>query len=91
MAQLKLKKYPKKPRASASVAILENYLRKVKEVDNENRRIKSENAKQKQLAKKVAALRPGHSSIGSIGTRRKKAAPKKAATKRKSSSSRKRK
>ena len=53
----KLKKYPKKPKASASVAVKESYLKRVKEVDKENNRIKSDAAKSKALSKKIAGIR----------------------------------
>ena len=36
MRKPKNKKYPKKPKASASVAVMENYLKRIKEVDKEN-------------------------------------------------------
>jgi hypothetical protein len=53
---MKLKKYPKKPKASASVATMENYLRRRKEVDKENSRIKAEAAKKASLRKKISGL-----------------------------------
>jgi len=94
MAKLKMLKYPKKPKQSASVDVLENYLRKVKEVDQENARRKKDNDRREKLAKQVAALRPGKSRV-SVGTsrrkkaavsgvKRKKATAAKRATKRKS-------
>lgn len=53
----KLKKYPKKPKASASAATLENYLKKCKEVDKFNAPIKAEMKKREALKKKVQAIR----------------------------------
>lgn len=55
MAQ-KLKKYPKKPKATASVATKENYLKKVAEINKENARIKADRLKSKNLDKKIAAI-----------------------------------
>jgi len=52
----KLKKYPKKPKATASVQTLERYLAKVKEIDRDNARIKAEKTKQLGLRKKVASI-----------------------------------
>ena len=56
MATLKLKKYPKKPKASASVATKERYLQKTKEIDKENTRRKSEKAKSAKLSKAIAGV-----------------------------------
>ena len=56
MAKLKLKRYPKKPKASASVATMQNYLQRVREVDKENSRRKSENSKAASLRKKIGAI-----------------------------------
>jgi len=56
MAALKLKKYPKKPKASASVATMQNYLKKRGEIDKENKRRKSENKKATDLRKKISGL-----------------------------------
>lgn len=55
MAQ-KLKKYPKKPKATASVATKENYLKKVAEINKENARIKADRLKSKNLDKKIASI-----------------------------------
>lgn len=52
----KLKKYPKKPKASASLQTMENYLAKRKEVDKANAKIKSDIAKKASLRKKIAGL-----------------------------------
>jgi len=56
MAALKLKKYGKKPKANASVAVKERYLQRTKEIDKENARRKSENKKSKDLSKKIAGV-----------------------------------
>lgn len=56
MAKLKLIKYPKKPKNSASVAVKERYLERVKEIDKENSRRKAENAKSDALSKKIAQI-----------------------------------
>lgn len=55
MAQ-KLKKYPEKPKATASVATKENYLKKVAEINKENARIKADRLKSKNLDKKIASI-----------------------------------
>lgn len=57
MAKLKMKKLPKKPKAGASVRVLENYMRRVKEIEKENRRREAENKKQETLRRKVANIR----------------------------------
>lgn len=54
----KFKKLPKKPKASASVATLENYLRRVAEVKKDNDAIKREKTKREALKRKVAGIRP---------------------------------
>lgn len=56
MAKLKLLKYGKKPKATASVAVKENYLKKCKETDKENSRRKAENAKSDKLTKQIAGI-----------------------------------
>lgn len=53
----KLKKYPKKPKATATVKQMENYLSKRKEVDKYNNQIKAEAKKKEALKKKIAAIR----------------------------------
>jgi len=57
MAALKLKKYPKKPKAKASLTVLENYMAKCKEIDKENAQKKAEHKKREDLAKKVKAIK----------------------------------
>jgi len=56
MATLKLKKYPRKPKASASVAMKERYLQRTKEIDKENARRKAEKKKSVELSKKIAGV-----------------------------------
>lgn len=57
MAKLKMLKLPKKPKASASVKTMENYLKRVSEVQKENRRRESENKKADTLRKKISGIR----------------------------------
>jgi len=57
MAKLKMLKYPKKPKASASVSTLENYIAKTKEIDKANAKRKAENSKKETLRKKVAGIK----------------------------------
>lgn len=49
-------KYPKKPKAGASVAVMENYLKKRKEVDKKNNEIEREKKKKAALRKKISGL-----------------------------------
>lgn len=53
----KTRKYPKKPKASASVSTLENYLRRCKEVDKHNAAIKSEAKKKESLRKRISGMK----------------------------------
>ncbi len=55
---LKLKKYPRKPKASASADTLSNYLKKCATIDKENNARKSEHKKKEALAKRVRELKP---------------------------------
>jgi len=57
MAKLKMLKYPKKPKTSASNATKENYLKKVAEIDKENKRREAENKKGDALSKRIAGIR----------------------------------
>ena len=57
MAKLKLRKYPKKPKASASVQSKELFLSKVKEIDKENARRIALNKKSDALSKTIAGIR----------------------------------
>lgn len=92
MAKLKYLKLPKKPKQSASVATLRNYLNKVAAVKKENQRRAGVNAEQDRLKKQVAAVSgtsvmPG-SRTRSAGSRPRKrkavAGTKRKATRKKS-------
>lgn len=54
MAKLKMLKAPKRPKASASVATKEAYLKRLAEVQRENARRRAENAKSKMLDQKIS-------------------------------------
>lgn len=54
---MKFKKYPKKPKAGASLATLENYIAKCKEIDKENEQRKRDHKKRLDLKKKVQAMK----------------------------------
>lgn len=56
MATKKLLKYPKKPKASASVQTLQNYIVRCKEVDRKNADIRKEATKRETLKKQVAKI-----------------------------------
>ncbi len=86
--KLKLKKYPKKPKATASVAVKEAYLKKVAEINAENKRRSAETKKSAELQKKISSVGSplsGLSSSASYGTRkrRKSVAKKKTVHKKK--------
>lgn len=57
MAGLKLKKLPKKPKTTASVTTIQNYLKRVDSIKRENQRIKKENDKRLSLVKKMQSIR----------------------------------
>ena len=57
MAKLKMKRYPKKPKANASVQVMENYLDRCKSIDKDNAKRKSDNAKASTLRKKISGLK----------------------------------
>jgi predicted Holliday junction resolvase-like endonuclease len=57
MAKLKMIKYPKKPKQSASIETKERYLARVREIDKENAKRKAENKKSEELSKKIAGIR----------------------------------
>lgn len=57
MATLKMLKYPKKPKANASVQTLERYLERTKEIDKENAKRKALNAKRETLKKRISGIR----------------------------------
>lgn len=78
MAKLTLRKYPKKPKASASADTIKNYFARCKEIDKENAAKKREHSERESLARKLKNFRPGKSKVGSTKRRStKKAAPKK--------------
>ena len=54
MAKLKMLKRPKAPKASASNAVKENYLKRLAEIKKENTRRIAENRKSDELSKKIA-------------------------------------
>lgn len=56
MAKLKMIKYPKKPKQSASIESKERYLARVREIDKENAKRKAENKKSEELSKKIAGI-----------------------------------
>ncbi len=71
----KLKSYPKKPKASASIASFENYLDKCKAIDKENKdkldsydkALKQKTADQKKkadLVKRVSSIGSAASKVG---------------------------
>lgn len=57
MAKLKMLKYPKKPKQTASVATFVKYLERCKEIDKENAKRKAQNAKYETLKKRVAGIK----------------------------------
>lgn len=57
MAKLKKLKMPKKPKASASVAVKENWLKRAAEIKKENARRESENKRSELLSKKIAGFK----------------------------------
>lgn len=57
MAKMKLKKLPKKPKASASVATKENWLKRVAEIRKENARIRADKKKSEALDKRIREVR----------------------------------
>lgn len=57
MAKLKMLKFPKKPKASASVASKENWLKRAQNVKKENARRASVNKRSEELSKKIAGFK----------------------------------
>jgi len=87
MAKLKLKKLPKKPKASASVATMEAYLKKVADIKNHNAGVKRHNDHAATLRKKIAAIGsadvlPSHRASFSVKRKKKTGSPKKKSGKR---------
>ena len=56
---VKLKKFPRKPKASASIAAKEAFLKKVAEIKKENAKIIADKKKSKDLDKKIDAAIKG--------------------------------
>lgn len=54
---LKMKKMPKAPKASASVAVKEAYLKRLEDVKRENSRRQAENRKSAFLTKRIQEAR----------------------------------
>ena len=54
---MKLKKYPKKPKASASVATMQRYLERCKEVDRHNARAAAEKKQKETLKKRIQNIK----------------------------------
>lgn len=50
---VKLKKFPKRPKKTASISVKENYLKKVAEVKKENAKILSAKKKSEALDKRI--------------------------------------
>ncbi len=53
----KLKKYPKKPKANASLETMQNYLNRCKDIDKDNKAIVASNKKREELKKKIKNLK----------------------------------
>ncbi len=56
MAKLKPLKYPKKPKRSASAETKEKFLARVRAIDGENKRRKSENDRSDKLSQVIAGI-----------------------------------
>ncbi len=80
MSKLKHKKFPKKPKATASISVMENYLSKYAQVKKENAGIDALNAKQKKLAAQVAGI--GKIKFHAPAKKRKAPAAKKKSSKK---------
>lgn len=57
MAKMKMLKMPQAPKANASVAVKEAYLKRLAEVKKENARREAENKKSAQLSQRIAKAR----------------------------------
>ena len=89
MANRKLKKLPKKPKAGASVKAMENYLDRVADIKKENEAIVKENAHAEKLRKQIAAIsgtsvRPSKSSARHTPRRKRQVSGAKKSVKKKS-------
>jgi hypothetical protein len=56
MASTKLLKYGKKPKANASVQVMQNYIAKCKEIDKKNAARKADKKKAEGLKKQIANI-----------------------------------
>lgn len=77
MKRPKLKRYPKKPKASAPLAVQENWLHRVKEIDNENFNKVNNYKKSKKLAGLISGTKQKHHNWGEIKSYPRKASVKK--------------
>lgn len=57
MAKFKKVKYPKKPKASASIETKMRYLERCKMIDKENAKREAEKRKSAELSKRIAGMR----------------------------------
>lgn len=57
MPKPKLLKYPKTPKASASLAVVENFMRRCREVDAINRKKVADEKKRQNLLKKAKTVK----------------------------------
>jgi len=53
MAKKKIKKYTKRPKQSAGLQVLKNWLKKCDEIDKENKKIVAENKELEKVKEKV--------------------------------------
>ena len=56
MARVKLIKYPKKPKVSASLETKERYLKRVSEIDKENNKRKAMKKRSEALTKRITSI-----------------------------------
>ncbi len=54
---LKMKKLPKKPKASSSLSTKENWLKRANDVKKENERRRRENKRSQELSKRIAGFK----------------------------------
>jgi hypothetical protein len=83
MALKKQKKYPRKPKQTASVSSINAYFQKCAAIDRENAAIKRENDATIAARKKLASFTPGKSKATGLRKRRPVAKKAKKAAKRK--------
>ena len=77
MKKLKLKKYPKAPKKSASLAVKQNYLVKCREVDMYNAGQKKEAREHEMLDKKIAGISTGRKLASPVRRKKKPSTAKK--------------